>query len=316
MQVAWVDETHLVVRDHRFVATAVPFGRVDDTFVIVKTPAMVRRYLQLLVDESPRRIVELGIKDGGSTALIALVADPELFLAIDLEGEIPPLLAELIAAENLRDRLVATFGLDQGDRTALTELVDARLPSGGIDLVIDDASHVLGPTRTSFEVLFPRLRPGGLYVLEDWSSECIAAAHLARVLPADADLMERVAVVNQVLHILNAPNHELPSDVVATMSAASVGQHGGDIPRTLFERIVEAASAADAGSLDGVAIGRSRPLADLAVELTMICATRPDLIADVSVDSDWVSVRRGPADVPRDDFRLDDAWTDFFGYLS
>ena len=39
-----------------------------------------------------------------------------------------------------------------------------------LDLVIDDASHVLGPTRSSFESLFPHLRPGGTYLIEDWNS--------------------------------------------------------------------------------------------------------------------------------------------------
>ena len=35
--------------------------------------------------------------------------------------------------------------------------------------MLDDASHLVDPTRTSFELLFPRLRPGGSYVIEDWS---------------------------------------------------------------------------------------------------------------------------------------------------
>jgi hypothetical protein len=34
--------------------------------------------------------------------------------------------------------------------------------------VVDDASHRAGPTRASFNVLFPRLRPGGVYIIEDW----------------------------------------------------------------------------------------------------------------------------------------------------
>src|SRR5699024_9360323 len=34
---------------------------------------------------------------------------------------------------------------------------------------VDDASHLVEPTRRSFEVLFPLLRPGGRYVIEDWS---------------------------------------------------------------------------------------------------------------------------------------------------
>jgi hypothetical protein len=37
--------------------------------------------------------------------------------------------------------------------------------------VIDDGSHLLEETTRSFGTLFPRLRPGGLYVLEDWNWE-------------------------------------------------------------------------------------------------------------------------------------------------
>lgn len=41
--------------------------------------------------------------------------------------------------------------------------------TGPIDIVIDDASHLYGPTKRSFETLFPELRPGGLYIIEDWA---------------------------------------------------------------------------------------------------------------------------------------------------
>src|SRR4029077_11377083 len=40
--------------------------------------------------------------------------------------------------------------------------------NGSIDVVIDDASHLYGPTRRSFEILFPLLKPGGAYIIEDW----------------------------------------------------------------------------------------------------------------------------------------------------
>jgi hypothetical protein len=34
--------------------------------------------------------------------------------------------------------------------------------------VIDDASHLYGPTKASLNVFLPLLRPGGLYLIEDW----------------------------------------------------------------------------------------------------------------------------------------------------
>jgi hypothetical protein len=32
---------------------------------------------------------------------------------------------------------------------------------------VDDASHLVGDSRTQFECLFPKLAPGGLYAIED-----------------------------------------------------------------------------------------------------------------------------------------------------
>ena len=54
---------------------------------------------------------------------------------------------------------------------ALASIVAKEFEGEPIDLVIDDASHLLEPTRASFEVLFPRLRTDGLFVIEDWAWE-------------------------------------------------------------------------------------------------------------------------------------------------
>jgi hypothetical protein len=43
--------------------------------------------------------------------------------------------------------------------------VNARL--GPFDIMIDDAGHQLEPTLRSFEILFPLLRDGGVYIIED-----------------------------------------------------------------------------------------------------------------------------------------------------
>jgi hypothetical protein len=61
--------------------------------------------------------------------------------------------------------------------------------------------------------------------------------------------------------------------------------------------------------------GPSRPLVDLAIELTMICTLRPDVVSEVRLEPDWLTARRGDAAVSPDDFGLSDAWADYFGYL-
>jgi hypothetical protein len=66
----------------------------------------------VLETERPRTIVELGIKDGGSTALIALAAQPDLLLAADLESQDPPRCSPtLVETRGLHDRLITRFGI-------------------------------------------------------------------------------------------------------------------------------------------------------------------------------------------------------------
>lgn len=42
-----------------------------------------------------------------------------------------------------------------------------RIAPGGIDVIVDDASHLSPHTATSFKLLWPHLVPGGLYFIED-----------------------------------------------------------------------------------------------------------------------------------------------------
>jgi cephalosporin hydroxylase len=53
---------------------------------------------------------------------------------------------------------------DQEDRQFLSGLAD-RL--GEIDIVIDDGGHTMGQQIATFEVLWPRVRDGGIYLVED-----------------------------------------------------------------------------------------------------------------------------------------------------
>ena len=60
-------------------------------------------------------------------------------------------------------------GLDQGDVVRLREVIGEAFRGQRLDLVVDDASHLVDLTRRTFNCLFPHLRPGGTYVIEDWS---------------------------------------------------------------------------------------------------------------------------------------------------
>ncbi|HEV7759673.1 MAG TPA: class I SAM-dependent methyltransferase [Acidimicrobiales bacterium] len=68
------------------------------------------------------------------------------------------------AKPNVTGPRIRTVQGDQSDAGYLDELARTI---GPLDVVIDDGSHVNDHVRTSFEALFPHVRPGGWYVIED-----------------------------------------------------------------------------------------------------------------------------------------------------
>jgi hypothetical protein len=166
----WID-------DQTFRIGAVTFGlTIEDRFqsapghfMLVKHRHMVERYEELFATLRPRRVVELGICQGGSAAFIVLRNDLERFVALDIKDSPTPALEHFVVDRGLSDRVHTEYGFDQADAPRLRRLLAGEFGDERLDLVIDDASHRLAPTRISFNVLFPHLRPGGVYVIEDWS---------------------------------------------------------------------------------------------------------------------------------------------------
>ena len=59
---------------------------------------------------------------------------------------------------------VTVYAGSQNDPAVLQTIHDDH---GDFDIIIDDASHVSSLTIASFELLWPRLKPGGFYIVED-----------------------------------------------------------------------------------------------------------------------------------------------------
>jgi predicted O-methyltransferase YrrM len=153
----------------RSLACVMGLDSSPDRFVLFKTRQGVDRYVEIIRGLGPTRIVELGIFRGGSTVLLMELAQPEMLLAIDYEPEPVAALETYVRREGCGDTCRIQYGLDQADREGVRRVLDASFGNAPLDLVIDDASHLGPQTRASFETLFPRLRAGGLYVIEDWS---------------------------------------------------------------------------------------------------------------------------------------------------
>jgi len=83
-----------------------------------------------------------------------------MIAGIDLK--LPP---DFVSTDRIR-----LFRGSQADRAFLTEVANTVAP-GGFDIIIDDASHFGDLTKIAFWHLFEKhLKPGGLYVIEDWGT--------------------------------------------------------------------------------------------------------------------------------------------------
>lgn len=311
----WTDDVAVEVDecDFRFEPTG-----DHDAFLVLKQPALVRTYERLIHEERPRHIVELGMKAGGSTALLAVAAQPLTLVGLDLESVAPAALADLVERRGLHGSVHVRPGIDQADRSALLAAVTGPLDGAAIDLVIDDASHVLGPTIASFDALFPRVRPGGTYVIEDWASDLHGASRVVKLVGDDPEERERSDRVRALVHLLNDPEGVVPPEVVAALTEAH--SRRGPVESSgvtgLVDAIIDAAASVDLDVLRLIPIRAERSLADIVVRLSMVTALAPDVVSSIVVNEHWIVVRRGPADIDQDSFRLEDVATDPFGYLS
>jgi hypothetical protein len=151
----------------RFVSKLRPGGVEDppeDGFNLYKSQLILEEYDRALRGfEGPlERIVELGIFHGGSTAMFNELFEPSLLAAFDIKRRsLAPYFDQYVAGH---PNIHVAWGVSQ---TAISEIL-AVVGAEPLDLVIDDASHFYEETVASFEGLFPLLRPGGLYVIEDW----------------------------------------------------------------------------------------------------------------------------------------------------
>jgi hypothetical protein len=101
------------------------------------------------------KMLEIGVFKGGSLEMWRkYFGEAATIFGIDINPEC----ADYVTAPNQ-----VRIG-SQDDPEFLNRVV---LEMGAPDVVLDDGSHVGHHQRKSFDVLFPLLKPGGLYVIED-----------------------------------------------------------------------------------------------------------------------------------------------------
>ena len=159
------------------------FASTPGRFCLIKTRWQVEWYADLLRDLAPRGILEVGLYDGASMALAAELARPDKIIGIDRRPLSTDALDDFIARKRLDSSVRPFYGVDQTDRDALDLLVRTEFCDLPLDLVVDDASHLLDATRITFNCLYPYVPPGGTYVIEDWPMHKPLAAAASKGAP-------------------------------------------------------------------------------------------------------------------------------------
>lgn len=158
-----------------------------EIFTIAKDEQYLRLYEDLASTFSPRSILELGIFQGGSYVLLDKLFKPQRMAAVEISRNPVEPLCNYVADK--KDRFVH-FSTSQSDEEILERIVRNEL-ANELDLVVDDASHAYEQAKASFEILFPLLQPGGIYLIEDW-----AWAHAPAYQSADHPWCKRPALSN------------------------------------------------------------------------------------------------------------------------
>ena len=134
----------------------------EDEFVIVKSDDAMAFY-QGLKSAKPKNIMEIGMYEGGSLVWLDKLFKPKRIVGLDMRKD------PILALENYRQSnpQVVTYYQRSQDKPGTLMAARQNFPDG-IDLVVDDASHHYDKSRATFLMLFPLVRTGGQYVIENW----------------------------------------------------------------------------------------------------------------------------------------------------
>ena len=197
----------------------------SNRFILVKSDALLDTYRNWRF-KRPETILELGLFEGGSLVLLDKLFQPKTLVGLDIRAD------PIVPLEEYRERnphVLTHYGLSQ-DRPDVLRVARQHFPQG-IDLVVDDASHHYAPTKASFEMLFPLLGVGGVYLIEDW-----AWSHRPGQQSADAPWANAPALTNLVMElVVMAAAHGAVAEVAIFSEAVAVVRGPGPMPGDPFD---------------------------------------------------------------------------------
>lgn len=141
-------------------------------FILVKTGDMIKEYADRLANRQIDSLLELGILRGGSVAFFSEYLKPKRHMAVDIhrgEGGLDTFATIVNGRAGEERQLYVRYDISQADTATIISAYESRFGAEAeFDLIIDDASHNYALTLQAFNGLFPRVKPGGIYAIEDW----------------------------------------------------------------------------------------------------------------------------------------------------
>eukprot|EP00928_Gymnodinium_smaydae_P078209 TRINITY_DN6194_c0_g2_i1.p1 TRINITY_DN6194_c0_g2~~TRINITY_DN6194_c0_g2_i1.p1 ORF type:complete len:295 (+),score=30.86 TRINITY_DN6194_c0_g2_i1:78-962(+) len=127
-------------------------------------PVYEEHFTRFCVGQESLRMMEIGIQSGGSMLMWrhSFGAKLKLLLGVDIN----PATREW---ERFGENVKVEIG-DQSNTSFLQGL--GKTYSDGFDVILDDGSHIPNHQFASFVNLWPLIRPGGVYMIEDIHGDC------------------------------------------------------------------------------------------------------------------------------------------------
>lgn len=127
-----------------------------------KDDTAIQCYEQLLTGtrHNVRRVLELGVQDGGSLAMWEAFFPNAIIVGVDMNP-----------APNLTGLKRTVFYRGRQEDKTVYESITKDLGAATFDVIIDDASHFGLYTKLAYQILFDDyLQTGGHYAIEDWGT--------------------------------------------------------------------------------------------------------------------------------------------------
>jgi cephalosporin hydroxylase len=112
--------------------------------------------------------MEIGMWDGGSAVFWHEILKPKKMIGIDLLKDGGTEIYKKYKTEH-PNTFFDYWDTSQTDKKKLTEILNRHLNGEELDLVFDDASHRYHQSLDSFNIVFPYVKKGGYYIIEDWA---------------------------------------------------------------------------------------------------------------------------------------------------